>query len=169
LKQNVLLFAVVGLLAGAAIGTGIGYFAFGDSSEQTEQQTYWYFIDYGAKADDGHKNGWISGSGSNSYDAFKDAAAKAGIPVEINDNFVNSINGIEGGMSEFWVFCAIDTGSGYYSGATAEMVASGVGLSSNAATISAFVYGEGYDSSFNPLINEPMDGSWRTTGPFEAE
>ena len=66
--SKLIVFAVVGVLVGAAIGVGIGFAAFNKNTDNDE--TYYFYAYFG---DDDVKTGWYSVKASNANDAIEKA------------------------------------------------------------------------------------------------
>ena len=96
MEQKSIVFIVVALVVGAALGAGIGWMLFGDS-EDVEQTTWWLYIDYGDEADSSHKNGWYSAKATD----MKEAAEKIGVSFA-DSGFIDSVNGVVTDSGETW-------------------------------------------------------------------
>lgn len=159
MDQKLLVFVCIAVAVGLAGGAGIGYAVF---HEDNCEQTYWFYIDYGTKADDDHKNGWVSVTGTSTADAAKKIP---GIILKDTEHgyLIDSINGIEGTTSEPWLYWAQFIRNGDYTGGNAfekNWSVSNYGLSSTYCTCVYLAYGDG---------STPTDTAWITTGPFETD
>lgn len=169
--NKVTTYAVAFLLVGLVIGVAVGYGVFHtDSAEKNE--TYWFYIDYGMKADATHVNGWYSGEATNTVDAFKKSFDKAKIAYELGDGgWVKILNGITSENSNGWHIWSWDSvkfnsiGTKIYSSWFAPNVAMGDSVG-NVFYLGFFNY--------DPVTNKPVAGpydnlaGWSTSGPFKA-
>jgi len=76
-QNKVVVFAVVALVIGAAIGVGIGFIAFNKNSNNTDE-TYYFYLNFG---DNDVKTKWYSATGSNVDNALEKAMKDANITV----------------------------------------------------------------------------------------
>jgi hypothetical protein len=88
MANKAVLFLVVGILIGAAIGAAAGFVLTNNSKDTT----YWYYIDYSDPAVD---NQWISAKSDNAFDGFTKALDDNKIEYVLSGTMITSINGVE--------------------------------------------------------------------------
>ena len=157
--NKLIVFAVVGVLIGAAIGVGIGFAVFHNDKEE---QTYWFYIDYGAKADADHVNGWVSVKATSTADAVKKIPGVKTSESETYGTSLDGINGVESGGSgePYW---GQWIRNGDYAGATdfeKNFSSSNFGLGKTYCTVMYLGY-----YTWGTI---PTDAGWKTTGPFAS-
>ncbi len=86
MENKAMVYAVVALLVGAAVGVGIGYMMFNDS----ESEEYGYYLYFG---ENDTRNGWYVAEGIDAADAFDKAMNDAGMKYEVGSSgYVNTID-----------------------------------------------------------------------------
>ena len=76
MEQKSIVFIVVALVVGAALGAGIGMMLSGD--ESNGEETYWYCLYF---ADGDERNDWYKGTGTDATKAFGSLPAHLLHPV----------------------------------------------------------------------------------------
>lgn len=183
-NNKLIVFAVVALVVGAAIGAGVGFAMWGNQSQSSDGQ-YNFYLYFGA---DNDNNGWYSASASNTNDAFDKAMKNAGFEyTKSSIGYIQSING-EDGSGSGWYLCQY-----VYSGYSEEAAEGSVlypvesygTLSYSNGWKSMSGYGSGADLKlsqfgsmtyfFSPYASDWSAASpvstietadWDTTGPF---
>ena len=158
--SKLITFAVVGVLIGAAIGVGIGFAVFGNN--KAEEQTYWFYIDYGDKADASHVNGWVDVKAANLPDAVKKIPGVKTSESATYGLSLDGINGVDSGANMGDPYWGQYIRNGDYYGATdfeKNFSFSNFGLGGTYCTVMYFAYGTG---------TIPTDTGWKTTGPFAS-
>ena len=166
MEQKSIVFIVVALVVGAALGAGIGWMLFGDS-EDVEQTTWWLYIDYGDEADSSHKNGWYSAKATD----MKEAAEKIGVSFADN-GFIDSVNGVVTDSGETWsTWLYNGMYSPIYNPETSGMISSNLGLGGMYSTVSMILLCDYDPVTYVPVVNPNTDEgytAWMGTGPLAA-
>ena len=156
--SKVILFAVVGIVIGAAIGVGVGYMCW---HSDVGEQTYWFYIDYGTAADDSHVNGWVSVKSTSAADAIKKVPG-AELKGEGSEMYLDGINGVVGNNTPPYVYWAVYIVNGDYYSLTdfeKEFSYSNMGFGNAYSTVFYLAYGDG---------SIPTNADWKGTGPFAS-
>jgi len=111
-KSNVAVIGVVCLIIGILVGVGIGYAVFHSSNDNNStEETYWYYIDYGTYQSSTATDGWISAQSGNAFDGLNQALANNGMTDNSisNTGWITKINGVAPDSSQpeswyTWVF-----------------------------------------------------------------
>jgi len=166
MEQKSIVFIVVALVVGAALGAGIGMMLSGDS-EDAEQTTWWVYIDYGDKADSSHKTGWYSAKAVD----INEAVEKIGITLS-DYGFVEDVNGVVADMGETWsTWLYNGTYSPTYNPETSGMITSNLGLGSMYSTVAMILLCDYDPETYVPVVNPNTDEgytAWMGTGPLAA-
>jgi hypothetical protein len=171
MENNMIVFLIAGILVGAGVGIGVGYVMF-DGDDAAGEETYWFYIDYGAEADATHVNGWVSNNATDFKSALKNIF---GSDLALNETevFINSIKGIEndvwsntlGGsswMTWFWKsssFEVVDLWNAWVSGP---------GLNTTLGNVMYLGFGFVDPVSFASTIDPNTTVAWKIGGPFPA-
>ena len=100
--NNVIVYAVVGIIIGAIIGVGVGYVMWNGSSDDNNTtdpntETYNYYLYFG---DDDQRTGWYSAEGTDAATAFDSAMKAADIEYTVsNYGYIGSIGGEDGAIT----------------------------------------------------------------------
>lgn len=158
-KQQLIAFVVLALLVGTGVGVGIGSLTWNDGDES---QTYWFYIDYGDKTDDAHKNGWVSVTGTSTADAVKKIPGVKTTNSTTYGTSLDGINGIENETTSGGKYWAQFIRNGDYTGASdfeKNFTSSNFGLGNTYCTCMYLFY-----STWGTVAT---DDGWMNTGPFK--
>jgi hypothetical protein len=166
MEQKLMVFLIAGILVGAGVGLGIGYFVF---SEKGGDTTYWYYIDFNG-AEGAGDNGWISASGSDPLDGFTKALDKKGLSytVDTKSAWISKIGtvsngawGLTGGESWMvWLWTSNDLkNTGTWAWQKSDSLNVSIGN----------VFYVGYtlvNNEMIPSLDPNMKTAWKTSGPL---
>ena len=153
-------FLAVALVIGLAIGAAAGFFLWGNNGGDDGKIEYWFYIDYGDKADETHTDEWISGKGTNALEALQSVAT-----LDVNGTMVNGINGVAPDYATDGTYWTLYIYNGQYDANWATyggMVMSGLGIDQVKSTVLMFAVTDG---TANPNLDQGYMG-WIGTGPL---
>ena len=174
MEQKSIVFIVVALVVGAALGAGIGMMLSGD--ESNGEETYWYYLYF---ADGDERNDWYKGTGSDATKAFDKAMDDAGFDWEKSTwGYISSIDEVNNGSgwaitqylyTEFTSAAAsssISYDNGWYSTSGFDDGTDDMKLKQFEAKVYFMTpYLENYEDT--PKVADVFS-AWSTSGPFKA-
>lgn len=160
-------FILVGVLLGAGIGVAVGYSFGGDSNDNETYETYWYFFDFGDKANDTNVNKWVKVEAADVVSGLKKAADKEYTDNNIADSgWITSISGVtnDSGAKLSWANWFFNQASGYNSYGS-WLQTQGMDVTpGNVFYIGFFGYD---DTTWAPDVDPNTDRTeWKSEGPF---
>lgn len=184
--NNVIVYAVVGIIIGAIIGVGVGYVMWNggsdDNTTDPNTETYSYYLYFGA---DDQRTGWYSAEGTDAATAFDSAMKAADIEYTVSSyGYIGSIGGEDGATFGWFIAQYLYEGTTYEDAVgsitgvetTPNMTwlcngwktFSGYGTGSDfqlGLSGSTIFFMSPYDASFGYASPDEVSG-WMTTGPF---
>ena len=163
MEQKMIIFLAIAVAVGLAAGAGIGYLVFDE--DPVEQQTYWFYLDYGAEADAEKVNRWVSVNATSAGDALKKVP---GAVCESDPTFGISLKSIDGlgtvNNGGNWVYWEMYIYNGDYNDSSAFgrcWSASNFGIGNAYSTCWYLAY-----HSYGDAVT---DTGWLDSGPLATE
>ena len=168
MDSKLITFLVVGIVAGAAVGTGVGYVLWGTGDNSVPETEYWFFIDFNDKGGDVDEQ-WVSAKGTDPNNAMGKAFDSKNIAYETNeDGFIVEIAGLKNATD--WSY------SWMIWGWTAKIADKGLvawylisGMPSTMSTYIYFGYTNFEGEDWAPVLDPNSTASkikWGASGPF---
>ncbi len=166
MDSKIIAFLLVGVLVGAGIGAAAGYLIW--EGDEDDNETYWFFFDFGDEADETNVNQWVKVEAADVVSGLKKAADSIYDDNEIEDTgWIVSINGVENDSSVYvsWANWFFDQAADYNTWGTWYATP---GLDVTAGNV-FYIGFSGYDSvTWENDMDPNYTTGWDNLGPFAA-
>lgn len=168
MDTKMMAFVLVGVLVGAGVGIGSGYLVWDNDDVSDDNETYWYYFDFGNEADDTNVNEWVKVEAADVVSGLQKAADKIYTDNEIQDSgWIVSINGVANDSvnSYSWANWFLNQTADYNSWG---MWYATPGMNVTAGNVFYIGFTEYDPATYENVMDPNYTTGWQGLGPFVA-